>query len=97
MYLDIGCVWLKSTITKDISIFLGNWLQVALKDDLGGSDKTADGEEPEGNLQRAQSIYNTYKTRVDELGKLKYKLDNVIGYGRDLLMHLSPAAAQQLT
>ena len=41
--------------------------------------------------------YCRYKTRVDELSVLKLKLDNVIAYGRDLLIHLSPSAAKQLT
>ncbi|KAL5267299.1 hypothetical protein ACHWQZ_G004368 [Mnemiopsis leidyi] len=74
---------------------LGTWLQTALSD--GSGDTNSDTAEQQGSLQRAQTIYNTYKTRVDELSVLKLKLDNVIAYGRDLLIHLSPSAAKQLT
>ncbi|XP_063686034.1 uncharacterized protein LOC134819815 [Bolinopsis microptera] len=73
---------------------LGAWLQTALNDGPSEESNTADSL---GSLQRSQNIYNTYKTRVDELSVLKLKLDNVIAYGRDLLIHLSPSAAKQLT
>eukprot|EP00116_Pleurobrachia_bachei_P004188 sb/3464450/ len=73
----------------------GAWLQTALSDTGSGE---GDGDDPKsGNLSRAQSVFNLYKKRVDDLSLLKVKLDNVITYGRDLLIHLSPAAAKQLT